>query len=340
VGDLGQIRNRVDQAVDRLSVANDTRRRQSQGLMTLLTDLESKYEARSEELEHSRRRIEALAHENTDLSDLVEKLVLIVDSTVSADDENPLFRASATAADLVADWSRPEDVAEPVDQADVADDETVSSADHDGDLDDEIAAAPEHDAASEAFAELDPAIGFQDVGDEELASERLDGNPEELAAVLDTPLTPEIDDVVDMATVLEADQPFEAMDVEVGEAEMMDVDVDEVVAVLETPNIDMTDIDMTDIEMSDLDTTALDGPDDIDPIQELLSADLDIPEIVLDDDEPISRIDPDEDTESSIRAMMARLEEAATRARARTEDLPEAEAEPDEAPAMAVGGAG
>ena len=61
MGELGELRNKVNQAVERLSSAHDTRRRQSQGLMTLLTDLESKYEARNEELEHSKQRIEALA---------------------------------------------------------------------------------------------------------------------------------------------------------------------------------------------------------------------------------------------------------------------------------------
>ncbi len=59
-------------------------------------------------------------------------------------------------------------------------------------------------------------------------------------------------------------------------------------------------------------------------------------EISFEDDEPISRIDPDEDTESSIRAMMARLEQAAARAKSHTEESPEPEA--DEAPAVAVGG--
>ena len=78
MGELGELRNRVDRAVDRLSAANDTRRRHSQGLMTLLTDLEAKYEARNEEVDHCKQRIEALARENADLTSLVEKLVLIV----------------------------------------------------------------------------------------------------------------------------------------------------------------------------------------------------------------------------------------------------------------------
>ena len=116
MGELGDLRNKVDQAVDRLSTAHDTRRRQSQGLLTLLTDLETKFEARNEEVEHSKQRIEALARENTDLTGLLDKLVQIVDTTVSSDVEDALFRASATAAELVADWPGPGDRTETVDQ--------------------------------------------------------------------------------------------------------------------------------------------------------------------------------------------------------------------------------
>ena len=77
MGELGELRSRVDQAVDRLSTANDTRKRQSHGLMTLLTDLEGKYEARSEELEHCRQRIAAFGR-NGDLSHADRDRILAV----------------------------------------------------------------------------------------------------------------------------------------------------------------------------------------------------------------------------------------------------------------------
>ena len=102
MGELGELRNRVDQAVDRLSSAHEARQRQSHGLMTLLTDLEAKYEARSEELDHCKLRIEALTRENTDLAGLVDRLVRIADETVSSDDDDPLLRASTMAGELVA----------------------------------------------------------------------------------------------------------------------------------------------------------------------------------------------------------------------------------------------
>ena len=349
MGELGELRNKVNQAVERLSSAYDTRRRQSQGLMTLLTDLESKYAARNEELEHSKQRIEALARENADLSDLVEKLVLIVDTTVTSDDEDALFRASVTATDLVADWSGPGDATKHVHQPEgtgpeetgeisgqidqehdepktTADDDVgndiVSSADNERNLDDLIAAELGHDPAAEAFAGVDPALGFEDVSDEELAAERLDGDPEALAALLNTPLTNGIDDDV---TVQEIDEPFAVTEI-----------VDDEAAAQKTVELDADGIDMPEIDMTDVEATGLDALDAFDPNRELLAADLDIPEIAREDDELISRIDSDEDTESSIRAMMARLEKAAARARAHSEESTEAEA--IEAPAVAVGG--
>ena len=58
--------------------------------MTRQTNLEAKYAARSQELDHYGRRIEALTRENADLMGLVDRLVQTVD---------------ATASDFTADWS-------------------------------------------------------------------------------------------------------------------------------------------------------------------------------------------------------------------------------------------
>ncbi len=81
--ELAELRERVDQAIERLSTWQAARRRQSQGLMTRQTDLEAKFEARSEELDHCGRRIEAVTRENADLMGLVDRLVQIVDDTAS-----------------------------------------------------------------------------------------------------------------------------------------------------------------------------------------------------------------------------------------------------------------
>ncbi len=71
VDELAELRERVDQAIERLSTGQAARRR----LMTRQTDLEAKYEARSEELDHCGRRIEELTRENDDLMGLVDRLV-------------------------------------------------------------------------------------------------------------------------------------------------------------------------------------------------------------------------------------------------------------------------
>ncbi len=90
VDELAELRERVDHAIEKLSTGQAARRRQSQGLMTRQTDLEAKYEARSEELDHCGRRIEALTRKNADLMGLVDRLVQTVDDTES---------------DLIANWS-------------------------------------------------------------------------------------------------------------------------------------------------------------------------------------------------------------------------------------------
>ena len=79
--ELAELRERVDQAIETGQAAQ---RRQRQ------TDLEAKYEARSEEPGHCGRRIEALTRENADLMGLVDRLVHTVD---------------ATESDLIANWS-------------------------------------------------------------------------------------------------------------------------------------------------------------------------------------------------------------------------------------------
>jgi hypothetical protein len=331
VGELGELRIKVDEAVNRLSEAHESRRRQSQGLMTLLSDLEAKFEARGEEVRHCQRRIEALTRENADLSNLVEQLVKIVDNTVKTDDEDALFRASATAAELVADWSGPADRREEATGVET-EDQAPQSAGTGSNLDDLIAAKLGYDSATAAFANVGPGQGFQDVGQEELDSEELRSIPDELPGLLEEAAS---FDVEEELSVEDIDEPFEVIGHEDDETP-----AESVAAELDVDGIDMPDIDMNDLEVVELETEAFDVSDTFDPVREQLAADLDIPEIKLEDEEPISRLDPDEDTETSIRAMMARLEQAAARAKANTDAAAEADPETvsDDAPAFAVGG--
>ncbi len=78
--ELAELRERVDQAIE---TGHAARRRQRQ------TDLEPKYEAVSEELDHCGRRIEALTRENADLMGLVDRLVQTVANWSSEDNDTP-----------------------------------------------------------------------------------------------------------------------------------------------------------------------------------------------------------------------------------------------------------
>ncbi len=93
MGELEELRNRVDQAVERLSAANDARHHQSQSLMTRLTDLEEKNEA--------------FTRENADLASLVNRLVQIVSDTASSEETYTLFRGSAKVSDAFAKFGTP-----------------------------------------------------------------------------------------------------------------------------------------------------------------------------------------------------------------------------------------
>lgn len=318
MGELGELRNRVDEAVERLTAANDKRKRQSRGLMTLLTDLEAKYEARSEELAHCQKRIDALTRENADLSSLIDQLVRIVDTTVTTGDDDALFRASAMAEGLIADWHPETDDPTSDDEiaAAVEKIEPTSSDDYKAEV--EITEQPACDAAARAFAALPPEMRFEDVSDEELASERLDGDPAALAALLDMPLAPDAADHVTDAF----DTPFAAEDAGFDDA---------------MATTTASDRNAGKFAVQEHETARLDEADELDPIMEAMAADLDIPEIVLDEDEPISGAEPGDDTEASIRAMMARLEEAAAKAKLQSTTEKEADAKTEEAPAAAAG---
>ncbi len=116
MGELEELRNRVDQAVERLSAANDARRHQSQSLMTRLTDLEEQNEA--------------LARENADLAGLVNRLVQIVGDTASSEETYTLFRGSAKVSDGVANWLSSENSDTP--EADASDGREPDGREPDG----------------------------------------------------------------------------------------------------------------------------------------------------------------------------------------------------------------
>lgn len=120
MGELEELSNRVDQAVQRLSAANQERRDQDQSLMAKLADLEEKNDA--------------LARENADLTMMVDRLVEIIADTANSEESYNMFRGSPKVLDVVAAWLSPEadEAPEPVMSTDGAPDDGPDNGPDDG----------------------------------------------------------------------------------------------------------------------------------------------------------------------------------------------------------------
>ncbi len=102
VSDFKELKDRVEHAVGKLSTSHEKRHEQNQNLTQLLGDLEIKFDSRTQELDYCNERISALTDENNQLSDLLERLVSLIEIDPESQEENdPLFRASEMAAALI-----------------------------------------------------------------------------------------------------------------------------------------------------------------------------------------------------------------------------------------------
>lgn len=98
---LKNLNERVEKAVQKFHQSEDQRRSENQSLSRVLNDLETKFEARTRELDDSRVRINELEESNVSLTALVCQLVEIVEKTASETEHDPLYRASSAASDIV-----------------------------------------------------------------------------------------------------------------------------------------------------------------------------------------------------------------------------------------------
>jgi len=98
---LKNLNERVEKAVQKFHQSEDQRRSENQSLSRVLNDLETKFEARTSELDDSRARINELVESNVSLTALVCQLVEIVERTASETEHDPLYRASSAASDIV-----------------------------------------------------------------------------------------------------------------------------------------------------------------------------------------------------------------------------------------------
>lgn len=101
MSDIENLQNRVTGAVEQLKRSQQERRRQSQSLGQVLNDLQIKFEARTSELDHCRGRIGQLEDSNRALTELLGEMIDIVERTADDASGDPVFRASATAKEIV-----------------------------------------------------------------------------------------------------------------------------------------------------------------------------------------------------------------------------------------------
>ncbi len=101
MSDLENLQKRAHSAVQSLKRSQKERRQQNQSLGQILNDLEIKFEARTAELDHCRARIAQLEESNRSLTALLGEMIEIMERTAEDTSDDPVFRATATAKDIV-----------------------------------------------------------------------------------------------------------------------------------------------------------------------------------------------------------------------------------------------
>lgn len=95
------LNERVAKAVAKFQQSEEKRRGENKSLSRVLNDLEIKFDARTAELDDCHIRIQALEASNVSLTALVCQLVEIVENTASEFDNDPVYRSSSAASDIV-----------------------------------------------------------------------------------------------------------------------------------------------------------------------------------------------------------------------------------------------
>ncbi len=153
MSDLGNLQQRVGSAVDRLIESQEARQRNNHSLGRILNDLEIKFEARKIELDHCHARIAQLEDSNRALTDLVGRMVEIVEKTADEFSEDPVFRTTAVAGEIIERFV-PKVVADNPPVAEEPSEETPAMG--------------EHEAFSGEYG------SFKDVGEDLLIAELID----------------------------------------------------------------------------------------------------------------------------------------------------------------------
>lgn len=98
---LENLNDRVANAVAKFQQSEDKRRSENKSLSRILNDLETKFEARTAELDDCHTRIQAQESSNVSLTALVCQLVEIVENTANEVANDPVYRATNAASEIV-----------------------------------------------------------------------------------------------------------------------------------------------------------------------------------------------------------------------------------------------
>lgn len=164
MSDLENLQNRVVGAVEMLKRSQQDRQAQNHSLSRILNDLETKFEARTSELEHCRERIAKLEASNRALTELVGDMVQVIERAAHETNDDPVYRATATARDIVERY-----VGQVVANDESGEPETASEKATPEDALDEESVAPVQISATEAFSSA--SARFEDVSDDMLLAE-------------------------------------------------------------------------------------------------------------------------------------------------------------------------
>lgn len=312
VSDFEGLKTRVEQAVDQLSSVQNARQDQNQNLANLLGNLEEKFSARTVELDYCNTRIEALTHENAHLSEFLERLIGLIESEPGAAEDDPLIRASKLAATLLEGWSDNETPTATCSETAEASEEL------------EVPEAVEAPEPRELVSEDSLSHSFENVSEEELEAENLED------------LDGEVSDLV-AGAVAAAEELVEGVG-EHSEPISDDVSFDQVSSLVEEVQDEDIQDEFVQPEVSEIVEEVAEEIVEDDIMDEPVAADIDIPEAEfaaedISDDGFAEEIE--EDTEASIRSMMARLEAAALEAKFATADNAEEAPSSEEAEQVA-----
>jgi|GEM_PF-1127077 len=159
MSNIENLNQRVENAVQKFHQSEELRRRENKSLSRILSDLETKFDARSAELEDCQCRIRDLEESNVSLNALVCQLIDLVEKSADEVSRDPLYRASAAASEIVDRY---------VAETPAGEDAAPAVVHHLT-----PATAPEQGPPTASAAEALAAGRFEDMGDEYLLAEDL-----------------------------------------------------------------------------------------------------------------------------------------------------------------------